>query len=356
MKSTFQRMYNLINYSTSERLEDYFTEIIAPIFKDKNILESFLNRFSNGIFDDLHNIRVSTQKTYFKILDHDTDSRPDLVITFESKQRRHLMFFENKLQTGEGVLQLKRYSDHLNNHNLKGYKTYLFYITKEYDPKDNNLYTNNGNKFNQIQWFQIYSWLIAFKEENLYVNEVLNYMEVNALNKRRRFTPVDINAMQNLSTLQEMLDDTLDGKLKNAFENLFGKPMKWSNRAKQLRDCNRYILISDQSDWKFIGCGFWFTDDDYPEISVFLEVESNCIKKEELLRAISTFCDENKDWEFEGPEDERDGFILYFDKSLLDFLSENDQIDSIQEHIIKKLKLLHILKTNYPELKWVARG
>jgi hypothetical protein len=107
---------------------------------------------------------------------------------------------------------------------------------------------------------------------------------------------------------------------------------------------------------KFIGCGFWFTEDAYPEISVFLEVSPNCRRKDELLKAIESFCMEHEDWEFEGPEDDKDEFILYIDKSLLYFLSEPDHIESIQNHMIEKLQELHTLKSKFPELKWEARG
>jgi PD-(D/E)XK nuclease superfamily len=355
MQTTFKRIYDLVKYSTNNPLEDYLTELIAPIFKDEKFLSSFLQKFTYKNFDSVSKIRVSTQKTYVKIFDHDKDSRPDLVITFENKQGKHIIFFENKLGSGEGHFQLQRYYDHLNIHQSKGYFTYLFYVTEKYDPKEKSKFSIPGTKFIQIQWFQVYDWLEQFVD-NLYIEEVLKYMEANEMNKSRKFSPTDIHSLQNLYHLQSMLDETLNGKLKSNFETLFGKPMQWINRAKQLRDSNRYVLFSDQSDWKFIGCGFWFTEDEYPEISVFLEVSANCRRKDELLKAIEIFCSEYEGWEFEGPEDEKDEFIVYTDRSMLSFLSEPDHIESIQNHIIERLKELHTLKTKFPELKWEARG
>ncbi|WP_419881552.1 PD-(D/E)XK nuclease family protein [Peribacillus sp. B-H-3] len=355
MQSAFQSLFNLVKYSMSNPLEDCLTEIIAPIFSEGEILSSFLYKFTGKHFEAISNIRVSTQKTYSKIFDHDRDSRPDLVISFESKCVKQLIFIENKLGSEEGAFQLKRYFDHLKYHAKRGYQTSLFYITKKYDPKEKSYYSNEGVRFNQLQWFQVYDWLKTL-EDNLYVNEVCKYMEVNGLNRSRKFTPGDINALQNLKKIQSMLDETLDGKLKEVFERLFGKPMQWSNRANQLRNFNRYVLISDQSDWKFIGCGFWFTEEDYPEISVFLEVTSNCKSKEEVIQAINTFLDENEEWILEGPEDDKDSFIVYRDISILTFLSEADHIDSIQEYIIKELSKLHTLKSRFSELKWESRG
>jgi hypothetical protein len=355
MQSSIKKMYDLVKDSTTNPLEDYLTEVISPIFTKEEFLTNFLDKFSGNRFEAIRNIRVSTQKKYGKILDHDTDSRPDLVITFESKMGRNIIFFENKLGSEEGSLQLKRYYDHLHHHHTKGYFTYLFYITRKYDPKEKSKYSQNGTSFNQLQWFQFYNWLLTL-EENLYVNEVLKYMEVHELNKSRKFLPNDIYAFQNLFRLQSMLDETLDGKVRETYVKLFGKPMQWSNRANQLRSFNRYVSISDQSDWKFIGCGFWFTDEEYPVISVFLEVNPNCRRKEELIKAIDTFCKENENWIFEGPEDEKDSFIVYLDKSLLEFLSESDHIESIQDYIIEKLHEIHKIKVEFPELKWEERG
>jgi hypothetical protein len=355
MQSTFQRMYSLVKSSTTNPFEDYLTEVIAPIFNVEKILSSFMNKFTGIHLSSIRNINVSTQKNYERLDNHETHSRPDLVITFENNKGKHLIFCENKLGSDEGSQQLQRYHDHLHNHKQKGYYTYLFYITQKYDPKETAKYTKDGVKYYQLQWFQIFNWLKIFKE-NLYVKEVLKYMEANELNENRRFTPTDIDALQNLYKLQSMMDKTLDGKVKETFEKLFGKPMQWSNRANQLRNFNRYVLISDQSDWKFIGCGFWFNEDEYPDITVFLEVEPNCKTKKELQEAIELFCNENEGWVFEGPDDDKDEMILYIDKSLLNFLSESDHLESIQNQIVRELIKLHSLKEKYPQLEWVSRG
>ena len=349
--STFSRLYRLASYPSSNPMEDYLTELLAPIFKDSKFLTSFLEKFADKHFESIGNIRVSTQKTYLKILDHETDSRPDLIVSFETRKGKHLMFFENKLGAGEGVLQLKRYHDHLQEHYAKGYDTYLFYITKIYDPKEKKNETQKGTAFFQTQWFRIYHWLTTFKED-IYVNELLSYMEENELDNSRVFTPSDIHALQQLPKMQKMLDETLDGKVKRSFEELFGRAMQWQNRAKQLRDRDRYVLYSDQSDWKYIGCGYWFMDGEYPDISIFLEVESNCQNRKELLEAIERFCNEYPDWELEGPEDGRDYFILYYDRSMKEFLSCADHIESFQDFMIEKLTELHSLKQQLPQLKW----
>lgn len=123
--STFQRLYSLVKHSAIHPWEDYLTELVAPIFRKREVLISFLSKFTGKKFDDVSNIQVSTQKTYSQLPGHSTDSRPDLVISFQHSQKRHLVFIENKLGSGEGHQQLQRYIDHLQEHQKKTYSTFM---------------------------------------------------------------------------------------------------------------------------------------------------------------------------------------------------------------------------------------
>ncbi|WP_226678276.1 PD-(D/E)XK nuclease family protein [Mesobacillus jeotgali] len=350
--SAFERLFYLLKNSTTTPWEDYLTEVVAPVFQKKEILISFLYKCTGVKLNDVSGIKVNTQKTYTQLPGHSTDSRPDLIISFQHNKKRHHIFIENKLGSGEGMQQLQRYFDHLQEHQKKGYSTYLIYVTKHYDPKEKAAFSHKGTIFCQLQWYQIYQLLRAF-EDDLYVKEVTTYMEEINLNESRRFTPTDITALQNLKRLQSMLDQTLDGKHKESFEGFFGKSMQWLNRANQLRSDNRYVLYNDQSDWKFIGSGFWFTDEEYPTLTVFLEVHPNCNHKEELIKAIRNFQTIHPDWEFDEPSDEKDWMLLYHDISLLNLLSSVDHIDNIQEHLINKMRILFDLKENNSELGWL---
>ncbi|MGG3889634.1 PD-(D/E)XK nuclease family protein [Metabacillus fastidiosus] len=355
VKPLFNRIYDLLKSKETHQLEDYLTEIFSPILLNRKWFSLFLNQFLQGYYDEsqLFSIQVFTQRTYNKLATHTVDSRPDIVISFTYNNKKHLLFIENKIGSAEGVNQLSRYADHLREHRKNGYYTHLIYITKYYDPKEEDILDNfKGSGFTQIRWYQIYNWLLQFKAD-LYCSQVLEYMEELQLNKSRKFTPIDIYAIQNAQRLQSMLDEALDGKVSAKFSELFGKPKQWSHRTTQLRDNNLYILINDQSDWKFIGCGFEFTEEEYPLLTVFIEVHPNCGDKEETKKVIQNFCGDTADWNFNQPSDENDYFYGYCAKSLVYFLSNDDHIDSIQEYLIAKLEELHILKINNKQLKWI---
>ncbi|WP_082091518.1 PD-(D/E)XK nuclease family protein [Domibacillus tundrae] len=191
-----------------------------------------------------------------------SDSRPDLVITFNHGSASHVVFIENKLGSGEGYLQLERYRDHLTLHKLSGFAVHLFYITQYYDPKNMDSVKDH---FQQLQWFEVFHWLQEEYREDLYCKQILKYMEEIGLDKTRTFLPQDIYAVQNLWKTLSMLDEYLDGKTAHCFTNLFGKPKQLGTRVTQLRYWNRYVIHNDQSDWKFVGCGFWMEHENYPE-------------------------------------------------------------------------------------------
>ncbi|MGJ9386202.1 PD-(D/E)XK nuclease family protein [Salipaludibacillus sp. CF4.18] len=356
MGSSFTKMYDTVRKTANHSIEDYLTEMLAPMMECEEKLVSFMKKFVHNKFHSMQDIQVFTQRTYVKLASHAMDSRPDMVITFTMEKTRHIVFIENKLGSGEGNRQLRRYADHLKEQAKSGYHVHLIYMTKYYDPKqiEGLLVNESGSGTHQLQWYQFYQWLKNF-EDNLYCKQVIHYMEGLGLNKNRQFTPADIHTIQNSMKIQSMLDDCLGGKVTEAFEKLFGTKKQWTNRAVQLRDEARYVLYNDQTDWKFVGCGLWLAEEeeDYPEVSIFMEVDPRCHRREEVLAAVDAFCRDHEGWNLEGPEDLNSWFTISFDQSLLHFLSAKDHIESIQTFMIEKLTELHQLKKNNPTLKWL---
>ncbi|WCN36236.1 PD-(D/E)XK nuclease family protein [Aneurinibacillus uraniidurans] len=353
MKSLFLRQYSLLKSTDFHPLEDYLTEIISLLFECPNKLSDFADHFLDEQLEKAETIHVHTQRTYSKLSTHSVDSRPDLVITFRNHTKKHVLFIENKLGSGEGNQQLTRYADHLNEYRKRGYRVHLLYITQYYDPKDgSSLFSKlNRSEFKQIQWYQFYAWLREYTND-LYCKQVITYMEELRLNKSRRFSPLDIYSIQNARKTLTMMDDCLDGKVTEAFSRLFGKPKKWPNRAMQLRYDDRYVITHDQSDWKYVVCGFWINEEEYPTLCVLIEVSPNCSLTEEVLKAMETFGKENEDWIYEEPDDINGWSCLYHEISLSSLLIEEDHINSIQDYFVGKLEELYKLKDENPNLIW----
>jgi hypothetical protein len=204
----FKRIHDLLRKGQSDQYEDLFTEILAEVLEDVDKLQSFTDTFLGIKAQPLQNIVITTQKTYLKIDGHDTDSRPDIVLQFNSPDNRYVVFFENKINAAEGQEQLKRYAEHLKWYQDNGYNTFLLYITRYADPKSEEEIFANGKTaiFQQLRWYKIYNWLHQ-EQDDTYVKKVLEFMEEIGLDESRRFLPQDMYAMQNMDRLQRMMDE-----------------------------------------------------------------------------------------------------------------------------------------------------
>jgi hypothetical protein len=233
MNSLFKRLYHLLSSKDRNQQEDYLTEIFAEVLEKEGMLHDFLNAFTDINLSQMNIREVTTQKTYAKQEDHITDSRPDMMIRFSDGNKHHVLFIENKLGTGEGYQQLKRYADHLHSYEADGCMTHLIYITKVHDPKKKSDIIQSGNNasFTQVHWYQIYNWLKGHRSE--FINIFLEFMEEMQLNDSRRFVPQDIYAIQHMERLIRMMDTCLEGKVEETVSTLFSRSTGWTNRVAQ---------------------------------------------------------------------------------------------------------------------------
>ena len=342
----FKRIYSLLRQRQIDILEDYLTEIIAEIFEDKDMLVKFFHEFANITLKDPSDIQVTTQRTFLKLEGHITDSRPDLVIQFSDEGKSFIVFFENKLEAQEGDFQLKRYAEHLKKYNEQDFDTFLFYITRYYDPKEE-------DGIIQLRWYKIYNWLN--NNRNPFIDKIIEYMEEIQLNDSRRFLPQDIYAIQQMRRMQRMMDECLDNSVDEAMTNLFGQAIGWSNRFNNLKNSNRYFkVINQEANWSatWIGCGFKLTDDEYPYVSIMFETNPNYSKREETIESMKWFLESHSDWKGHYLEDNTKWSSISCDKELLDFLKHDDHISAIQEYFIEKLNELSLIKEQYQDLDW----
>lgn len=333
--------------------EDLLTEIFAEIFEDKIKLQSFIENFIPVKIDNPNYIQVNTQKIFIKIDEHETDSRPDLVIQFKVNDKKYIIFFENKVDASEGDNQLKRYAEHLKAFKNNGFDTFLIYITRYDDPKKEKVIFINGTtaRFVQLRWYKIYNWLKT--QRDAYIDKILDFMEEIGLNQSRRFLPQDIYAIQEMNRLQRMMDECLDGTVDETMTDLFGRAIGWSNRNVQLRDNYRYFKMNDQGNWlTWVGCGFHISEEEYPLVCVTFEVSPSYDKRKDVVEIMKTFVKDKDEWvEYELDDDAKWAGISC-DKYLLEFLKDEDHILSIQKFFIEKLKELFSIKQKCPNLNW----
>lgn len=337
--------------------EDFLTELISDVFQNADMVKRFFETFAGASLSFVGDVSVSTQQAFPKILDHDTESIPDITLRFTDGSVQHIAFFENKVDAVEGKDQLRRYADHLRTYQDSGYTTWLFYVTRRDDPKSMAKIFKNGvsAKFVPLRWYRVYDWLNSFREDS-YIKNVVQYTEEIQLNDTRRFVPQDMYALQQMNRLQRMMDNCLDGAVDSRMKELFGRNISWSNRTTQLRHHSRYVKANEQVEKNpgqfWIACGFEFTTDDYPIVTSWIEVSPTAPDRQIILDAMKIFLETNSDWHGANLDEKSAWSNIRIDVSLLDFLKTDDHVEAIQTFFLEKLNVLSSFKQGNPSLPW----
>ncbi|WP_338555720.1 hypothetical protein [Paenibacillus sp. KS-LC4] len=71
---------------------------------------------------------------------------------------------------------------------------------------------------------------------------------------------------------------------------------------------------------------------------------------------MKSVLEKNEGWSSQDIDDHTAWSMIHYDKSLLQFLSTDDHIESIQAFFIERLKELYKLKQQTPELEWKSKG
>ena len=212
MPGIFNTLFQLRLKHAKDPLEDYLTEIFAYCLKSNEpLLKEFLNKF---IYNQSYKkSSVLTQQSFVAINSHPSDSKPDMIIQLDDAA----IYLENKVASYEGNIQLQRYAEHLDAE-IKKDKV-LVYITRDHDPKDQNIIFQNCHnpiQFVQIRWYQIFDCLSKYKDLPI-VLELLTFMKLKKLSMSNQFTPSDLITLSNFSQVQTMLDETMYGKTSSKF-------------------------------------------------------------------------------------------------------------------------------------------
>ena len=168
--------------------EDALTEVVAHLFRrdlrarleqgdlaDDALVVRWLQAI--GALEKggppVRRVRVETQRSFATLSAtetrpaHHTDSRPDLVLTLyrgepqapESAQTREVVFVESKVDSGEGVDQLRRYAEHLDDAFPKAARRTLVYLTHYPEQrKEADVLQHTGDRvdFRQARWHSTY--------------------------------------------------------------------------------------------------------------------------------------------------------------------------------------------------------
>ena len=92
---------------------------------------------------------------------------------------------------------------------------------------------------------------------------------------------------------------------------------------------------------------------EHPNLGIFLQVDPGCTFRDSILsRMIDIVNNSSNSWKGFGLNNASPWPNIYYTKNLQEFLSEDDQLSSIQDFFIECIDECQKLKSNYPDLHW----
>jgi hypothetical protein len=351
----------LLNLNTSSiPLEDFFTEVVAYLFStNKEILYAWLehiNLLDTNTYLDAH---ISTQRAFEPLDSHLAGSRPDIFIELVDESNHDIIFVESKIGSQEGDEQLSRYVEIL--HKLSGFRDkFLVYITRDFDPKSESVVLKgipkSNVKFKQLRWHQFYQFLQSYIDIML-VKEITIFMQEYRMAHNNQFSSIDVLALANFTKALKLMEETMWGKVSQRFKEVVGAIKQRSTALTEVQRYERYLMSASMpSGGWWCGLGFLLKTSnlaDYPTVRLMLEVAPNSHHRAKIIDAMKDICNQFG-WQGYGLNEPKAWSGIAREKSLRDFLSQEDHIAAIEEFFLQALNELDEIKRKYSQLPWRA--
>lgn len=349
MINIFSRLYNLKKNSDKNPEEDFLTEVFAYLLDTNHeLLISFLIHFNvltseEKVFVD----SVEPQKYFDKLEGHDQSSRVDLVIHLRS----HIVFIENKVNSQQGNNQLKRYAEILDV-KFDIPKTLIF-ITKNFEQISHEHITSGCNskklmKIIEIRWHEIHNFLLKNATDIDVAVQLIQFLENDMnINSELQFNLSDLMAMKNVSRILKMMEKSIYGKVKTVFLERLELKSQGILPEIQIRRENRYVYFHSGKGFHIVF-GFFFdsiSQYDYPRVGIHLWREPNTEKTQDISSVLNEIVANNSSWKsFDNLNNSTIWANIFIEKSIVEFLNTENNIESIENYLIECIEELSIVK------------
>lgn len=339
----FIDLINLFNkHSSSNKtpLEDFNTECFANILRlYKDIKHDFIRNILELPKD---NYVIKTQ------LKRDLPDNRNCLIDLVFIGNKNVCFIENKVESGEGYEQLKRYGDALVHH-YKKYGKYLFYITKYNDPKNEDGKLNKFN-FTQFKWFEISNFLRTYQTDNPLINDYLKFLNKYKMEQDNTFRSENLLSMENMAKTIEIIESHIENS-KYEFNKLFGsakydKNFNWD----QIRVHNRLCHLN----YPILKC-----EKNRPsEILYCIDLNNLKLKTHIWVDQMHEQYENVTKLEISEKEIKSEitsggaGIKYYVEKDLGLFLNSNNSDEEIKNWFLWSFEIMHNLIKDNPQLDW----
>jgi hypothetical protein len=335
--------------------EDFFTELIAWYLNKNNDVLFLWLKDVFGVDEKYTGICVETQVTFDRLEQHETGSRPDIMISLYYDDETDYVLIESKISSREGNLQLPRYAEHLAESLHDARKRYLLYITRDFDPKEAVLVTKETVDkvvFKQVRWHEFYGFLKK-QESNLVLDEILEFMRSKNMAEINRITPATLAAFNSFPDVYNFLEKVLGEEVYKRFSEIFDPKLKPAIDACKWRG---YALNHTTINWDYY-LGFYLPDslNDYPTLFASFNINTksakNAIELANVLQKIETDT-KNAKLSWKGSDLKKANYESFIELKCFfnELLQEEDHISAMKEIFMSYLEETSRLLKDYPFL------
>ena len=189
------------------------------------------------------------------------------------------------------------------------------------------------------------------------VQEIMIFMSEYRMAHNNQFSSIDVITLANFTKSLELMDETMWGEVSQRFKKVLGAIKQKSTALTQIQWHGRYLMTASMPSGRWwCGLGFILKTShltDYPTVRLVLEVDPNSHRRAEIIEAMKDIC-EQYGWKGYSLDSSKDWAGIVREKSLQDFLSEEDHVVAIKRFFLQALDELEKIKDKYSSLPWVA--
>ena len=176
------------------------------------------------------------------------------------------------------------------------------------------------------------------------------------MSQTNRLSAADVVALTGMTRVLAFMRETLSGEVEARLREVAGTKLQGGSSAlRQLVDHDRFFLYAYMNSVFWVGGGFYLAQedpDDYPWLSVLLEVGPKHPDRGDIIKAMRSFaanCSGCEPYELDNPS-EWSGLEWGID--LREVLTAEDHMAAARTHFLKSLDDVARMQEQFPDLPW----
>jgi hypothetical protein len=176
------------------------------------------------------------------------------------------------------------------------------------------------------------------------------------MSQTNRLSAADVVALSGMSRMLAFMRETLSGEVETRMRKVSrGRVLKGNLALNQLATFDRYFYYSQMGPEFWVGGGFSLGQDaldDYPWLSVILEVGPNQPGRDEIISAMRSFAAGSSRCEPYDLDNPAAWSGLDWAIDLRELLTAEDHMAAARVHLLKSLDDVARMQEKYPRLPW----